>query len=90
MARRKYHEPPYSGGSLCDGCGEKFCMSCNPPNHAPVKLARCACDDAFNLPMWMEDEEGDNWIECDNCGKRTGDFKTEEKAAASWNLIAGG
>jgi len=40
--------------------------------------------------MWMEDEEGDNWIECDNCGKRTGDFKTEEKAAASWNLIAGG
>ena len=21
----------YSGGSLCDGCGEKFCLSCNPP-----------------------------------------------------------
>ncbi len=24
-------QPLYSGGSLCDGCGESRCLSCNPP-----------------------------------------------------------
>jgi Zn ribbon nucleic-acid-binding protein len=67
-------------------------MTCNPAfghigDDVPA-LAACACNAVHNLPMWMENDHARYWIECDFCGKRTGYFKKQEEAVASWTLIA--
>lgn len=58
------------------------------PKGAP-DLLPCACNVRFNLPMFMEDERGMEWIECDLCGKRTAYHRTTDSAVAQWTLMAG-
>lgn len=52
------------------------------------ELRPCSCNAKHNLPMFMENEAGREWIECDFCGKRTSGYRTTADAVEQWDLIA--
>ena len=46
----------------------------------------CACDEKWNLPMEMcEEEQLWHWIECDFCGNKTLPKDTPQVALFKWN-----
>ena len=51
-------------------------------------LRPCCCSIQYNLPMFMENERGQKWIECDFCGKRTAYHQWPVNAVKQWTLIA--
>ncbi len=59
-----------------------------PIDESPKPLAPCDCNDKHNLPMYMEDCQGREWIECDFCGKRTGTFTDSADVVRQWERIA--